>query len=100
MKVSKRVQASIDSHFPARSRAAVEASLAEYTGVERERVQLDILKLSAGDIEHVRSYVAAARLDYRDVIYWAEYYATDPLLKGQDPRRLVEDMLEEWGDKT
>ena len=100
MKFDERVQAGIDSAFPAPLRAAVEGLLAEYTGVERERVLLDILKLSAGDIEHVRRYVAAARTDYRDVIYWAEYYATDPLLKGRDPRRLVEDLLEEWGDKT
>jgi hypothetical protein len=40
---------------------------------ERERVQLDILKLSAGSEEKVREYVGVAKRDYRDVLFWAEY---------------------------
>jgi hypothetical protein len=40
---------------------------------ERERVQLDILKLSDGNEEKVREYVAVAKRDYRDVLFWAEY---------------------------
>ena len=40
---------------------------------ERERVQLDILKLSVGSEEKVREYVAVAKRDYRDVLFWAEY---------------------------
>lgn len=40
---------------------------------ERERVQLAILKLSEGDPAQLHSNVAAALLDYRDVLAWAEY---------------------------
>jgi hypothetical protein len=40
---------------------------------ERERVQLAILKLSAGDPVKLRHCVEAAQLDYRDVLAWAEY---------------------------
>ena len=36
---------------------------------ERERVQLDILKLSVGSEEKVREYVAVAKRDYRDVLF-------------------------------
>jgi hypothetical protein len=41
--------------------------------LERERVQLAILKLSAGQIDQLRHYTQAAKTDYRDVLYWAEY---------------------------
>ena len=37
---------------------------------ERERVQLAILKLSDGSLEALHHYVAAAKRDYRDVLYW------------------------------
>jgi len=37
---------------------------------ERERVQVAILKLSAGSEAKVREYVAVAKRDYRDVLFW------------------------------
>ena len=40
---------------------------------ERERVQRAIVKLSEGDVEKLREFTAAAKLDYRDVLLWAEY---------------------------
>ena len=40
---------------------------------ERERVQLAILKLSEGNEEKLREFVAVAKRDYRDVLFWAEY---------------------------
>lgn len=42
---------------------------------EADRVRLAVLKLAAGDIEGVRSSVALAKTDYRDVLLWAEYPA-------------------------
>jgi hypothetical protein len=39
---------------------------------ERERVQLAIVKLSEGNEEKVREFVAVAKRDYRDVLFWAE----------------------------
>jgi hypothetical protein len=41
--------------------------------LERERVQLAILKLSEGDIGRLQRYVEVAKADYRDVLAWAEY---------------------------
>ncbi|MEO8500592.1 MAG: hypothetical protein ABI565_06730 [Vicinamibacteria bacterium] len=42
---------------------------------EREipRVQLAIVKLSERQIERIPDLVAAAKVDYRDVLMWAEY---------------------------
>src|SRR5439155_23629526 len=40
---------------------------------ERERVQVAILTLGAGREAKVREYVAVAKRDYRDVLFWAEY---------------------------
>lgn len=40
---------------------------------ERERVQLDILKLSGGDLVKLRELVEVAKRDYRDILAWAEY---------------------------
>jgi predicted Fe-Mo cluster-binding NifX family protein len=39
---------------------------------ERERVQLAILKLSEGNEEKLREFVAVAKQDYRDVLFWAD----------------------------
>ncbi len=49
------------------------AQLATYTGNEPERVRLAILVLADGDPRAVTDMVSAAQLDYRDVLYWAEY---------------------------
>ena len=40
---------------------------------ERERVHIAILKLSEGNVDKLLQYVTAAKQDYRDVLYWAEY---------------------------
>ena len=40
---------------------------------ERERVQLAILKLSAGNLDRLLHNVEVAKRDYRDVLWWAEY---------------------------
>ena len=36
-------------------------------------MQLAILTLGAGSEAKVREYVAVAKRDYRDVLFWAEY---------------------------
>ena len=60
----------------------VKKALAEYGKEpyhrERERVHFDILMLSKGELEEVRKLVTIALQDYRDVLYWAEYYDNDP----------------------
>ena len=37
------------------------------------RLQLGVLKLSEGDAERLKEYIRLARIDYRDVLAYAEY---------------------------
>src|SRR5436305_11751023 len=71
------VIAVVQRTFPESAQDRVLALLDTY-GVEsyereRERVQLAILKLSEGNEEKLREFVAVAKRDYRDVLFWAEY---------------------------
>ena len=63
---------------------------------ERERVQLAILKLSAGSEEKVREYVAVAKRDYRDVLFWAEY-PEESRLDTPEKHQRVRKMFEKFG---
>jgi hypothetical protein len=65
---------------------------------ERERVQLDILKLSVGSEEKVREYVAVAKRDYRDVLFWAEY-PEESRLDTPEKRERLRKMFEKFGIK-
>ena len=65
---------------------------------ERERVQLDILKLSGGSEEKVREYVGVAKRDYRDVLFWAEY-PEESKLDTREKRQRVRKMFEKFGIK-
>lgn len=47
--------------------------LQTYKGAEPARVHLAILKLSGGDPEKLQHNIEAAKIDYRDVLAWAEY---------------------------
>jgi len=40
---------------------------------ERERVQLAIVNLSEGDEDKLRYFLAVAKQDYRDVLFWSEH---------------------------
>jgi hypothetical protein len=70
------VIAAIQNAFPERDWGQVLVLVDTY-GVEsyereRERVQLAILKLSKGNEEKLREFVAVAKQDYRDVLLWAD----------------------------
>jgi hypothetical protein len=52
---------------------ALHEALLHSGGKETPRVQLAILKLSEGDPVKLLQYIGAARVDYRDVLAWAEY---------------------------
>ncbi len=71
------VLAAVRQWLPDEDTASVLAVLDAYSTEpyerERERVQIAVLKLSEGDVDKLLQYVTAARLDYRDVLYWAEY---------------------------
>ena len=99
MSLEPRTLEQIAQEFSPAEQASVAGLLVRYAGPEIRRVQWDILRLSKGSLANVRRYVEAAQVDHRDVLYWAEYHATDPLLRGHDPKRLVEDILAKWGDQ-
>jgi hypothetical protein len=59
--------------FPDADPADVQRVLDEYTGPERLRVRLAVVKLSGEDRrDSPRHYVDTACHDYRDVLAWAE----------------------------
>jgi len=94
------VVASVQATFPMSSWARVLELLDNY-GVEsyereRERVQVAILKLSAGSEAKVREYVAVAKRDYRDVLFWAEY-PEESKLDRPEKRQRVRKMFEKFG---
>jgi hypothetical protein len=74
--------------------------LAGYAGPESDRVSWDILELSKGELEKIGQLVKAAQTDYRDILYWAEYYKNDPLLRGRDPKQMVDEIITKWGEKS
>jgi hypothetical protein len=63
---------------------------------ERERVQLAILKLSGGNEEKVREFVAVAKRDYRDVLFWADN-PEEAKLDTPEKRARVKKMFERFG---
>ena len=65
---------------------------------ERERVQLAILKLSEGDEEELRKFVAVAKRDYRDVLFWAEN-PEEAQLHTPEKRERIKKMFEQFGIK-
>jgi hypothetical protein len=83
--------------YPEEEQETVAEILSSYTGPERNRVLWDILELSKGDSQKLLEFVRCAQTDYRDILYWAEYFDTDPMLKGRNPRELAEDLLNKWG---
>ena len=69
----------IDASFDADLRPAVIEDLASVTlqhvmaesACNLRNTRIAILKLSKGDLEDLRILVARAKIDFRDVIYWA-----------------------------
>ena len=89
----------ISKDFPGQVEARVIELLSSYSGLEPARVIRDILVLSKGSLDRIKQYVEAAQIDYRDVLYWAEYQSTDPLFRDRDPKPMVDDLISQWGDK-
>jgi hypothetical protein len=66
----------VQKTFPRESWSSVIELLDSY-GIEsyereRERVQPAILKLSEGNEDKLREFVAVAKRDYRNVLFWAD----------------------------
>lgn len=64
---------------------------------ERERVQLAILKLSEGYEKKLREFVAVAKRDYRDVLFWADNPEEAKLTP--EKRERMRKMFEQFGIK-
>jgi hypothetical protein len=98
--MEQRILERVSREFQDSDRDAAVQLLESYAGPESDRVRWDILELSEGDIGKVRNYIKAAQTDYRDVLYWAEYYKDDPMLRGRDPKQMVNEILAKWGKKN
>jgi len=63
---------------------------------EKERVQLAIVALSAGDEDQLLYFVQCAKTDYRDVLHWQ---ASGPLSaqEGEKQRQAALRLIERWG---
>ena len=66
---------------------------------ERERVQLAILKLSEGSEEKLREFLAVAKRDNRDVLFWADN-PEEAKLDTPEKRERMKRMFEQFGIKT
>ena len=98
----EEVVAVVRKTFPESAQARVLELLDTY-GVEsyereRERVQLAILKLSEGNEEKLREFVAVAKRDYRDVLFWAEN-PEEAKLDTPEKRERIKKMFEKFGIK-
>src|ERR1700731_4116056 len=92
--------AAVQKSFPQSTHARVLELLDSY-GVEsyereRERVQLAILKVIEGNEEKLREFVAVAKRDYRDVLFWAEN-PEEARLDTPEKRERVRKMFEKLG---
>lgn len=63
--------------FPEESPETILALLMEYKGSERPRISRCILHLARGSIDQLLHFIGSANVDYRDVIYIAEYSESD-----------------------
>lgn len=99
MNFETRTLERVAKDFSATEQSSAIELLSGYSGPEAARVVWDILELSKGSLERLRHYIQAAQTDYRDVLYWAEYYDADPMLQGRDPKQMVADIIAKWGDK-
>ncbi len=92
--MNQKILDRITKDFPVSAQSRVIEALISYVGREAERVQWDILELSKGSLKNVEHFVTAAQQDYRDILYWAEYYDSD--VAGRNPKKMVEDLIENW----
>jgi hypothetical protein len=98
--MEQRTLERIRQEYQERDQDGVIELLASYSGPESDRVRWDILELSKGELGKIGEYVKAAQSDYRDILYWAEYYKDDPLLRARDPKQVVEEIIAKWGKKN
>lgn len=94
--MTSSIQDRIQREFPSADQAQVTAALDTYAGPDAEQVHNAVLELSKGSLTQVRHFLKAAAANPRDVLFWAEYYVTEPALTHQDPRELVKSLVDRW----
>jgi hypothetical protein len=94
--MEQRIIERIGREFEGPDQNRVLELLASYSGAESDRVRWDILELSKGKLDKIGEYLKAAQIDYRDVLYWAEYYQNDPMLRDRDPKQMVDQIIAKW----
>src|SRR5207249_10954636 len=94
--MEQRIIERIGREFKGPDQNRVLELLAGYSGPESDRVRWDILELSKGELEKIGEDVKRAQTDYGDILYWAEYYENDPLLRGRDPKQMVDEFIAKW----
>src|SRR3954447_8712666 len=99
MSLEERTLERIAKEFPLAQQASVFECLSSYTGPEAERVSWDILELSKGNLERIKQNVKVAQTDYRDILYWAEYFESDEMVRGCDRKKQIDEILAKWGNK-
>jgi len=68
--------------YPEAERTEARAIVAELVvGPEGVRVARCVVHLAGGSLAELQRSAAAARLDYRDVIWWAEYEGAERQLR-------------------
>jgi|SRR5438105_7204548 len=94
------VVAAIHAAFPKRAWPRVLMLLDTYGASSYEpevaRVQLAILKLSEGSEAKLREYVAVAKRDYRDALFWAEH-PDEAKLDTPEKRQQLRELFEKLG---
>jgi hypothetical protein len=96
------VIAAVRTAFPDAD-ASVLLTLLDRYGVEayereRERVQLAIVTLSEGDEDKLRYFLAVAKQDYRDVLFWSEH-PEEAKIDTPEKKERVRKMLQKLGLK-
>lgn len=71
------VAAKLEADFPNEDLVTIQGLLDDYTGKERLRVIRCVVQLAEGNPDRLLHFIRAAKTDYRDVIYWAEYNRND-----------------------
>jgi hypothetical protein len=98
--MEQRIIERIGREFEGPDQNRVLELLASYSGAESYRVRWDILELSKGKLEKIGEYLKAAQIDYRDVLYWAEYYQNDPMLRDREAKQMVDEIIAKWGKQS
>ena len=85
MRFAQDIEARLEREFAEPARSTVREALAQILDMTPRTLRC-VLHLGGGRLDHVLHFAERARMDPRDVIYWAEY--EEPESPGASPRRV------------